>query len=282
MWRSEGAIPSVDAAAFRRARRRTLLLRGALAVAMGALLATAVLAARELQAPAENIIPQGRSGVIVFDLSRSIGAGPAGDARRALLRLDAPDQRFGLVVFSDTAYPLLAPGSPGVELRPILHFFTPIPGRKRNGDPVFPTSPWDDTFRAGTQISVGLAAGAQALRRARITNGALLLVSDLADQPDDLRKLVPLVLSLQRRHVAIRILALNPRSSDRALFARLVGKDAFVGEAPSLGLGGALHGLRTALTKPLPWSLVGLSLALLLALGLNELLCGRLTVEAAR
>lgn len=281
MARADAAIASVDAGAFAGARRRTLLLRAALACALAALLAAAVLAARGLQAPAESIVPQGRSGEIVLDLSRSIGVGPAREARRALERLDSADQRFGLVVFSDTAYPLLAPGSPGVELRPILRFFTPLPGRARNGDPVFPPSPWDDTFRAGTQISTGIAAGEAALRRAHIRNGALLLVSDLADQSDDLQKLVPLVISLERRHVPIRILALDPSASDRNLFARLVGKDAFVSEAPPLGLGGALHGVRTALTKPLPWALVAASLALLAALGLNELLCGRLDLPAA-
>jgi hypothetical protein len=146
---------------------------------------------------------------------------------------------------------------------------------------VLPKSPWDDTFRAGTQISVGLAAGAQALRRAHIRNGALLLVSDLADQPDDLKKLVPLVISLQKQHVPIRVLPLNPRPSDRNLFARLVGTSGFVNEAPSLGVGGALHNVRTELTKPLPWALVACALALLVALGLNELFCGRLEVESA-
>lgn len=283
MSRAEPGIPTSDAGAFRRARNRTALLRAALALALLALLALAVLAARELQAPAQSVLPQGRSGVIVLDLSRSIGTGPAQAARKALERLDSPDQRVGLVVFSDTAYEMLPPGTPGNELKPVIRFFTPIRGRRtRNGDPLMPPSPWDESFRAGTQISVGLEAGWQALRREHIRDGALLLVSDLATQPDDLRRLVPLLTQMRRKNVPLKIIALNPNRMDRTLFARIVGTSAFVEKPPPLGLGGAVRGVEAALRKPLPWALMAASFALLLALGLNEFLCGRLVLPARR
>jgi hypothetical protein len=283
MARAEASIPSVDLGALTRARRRTTLLRAALALLLLALLALAVLAARELQAPAQSVIPQGRSGVIVLDLSRSIGSGPARNVRKALERLDSPEQRVGLVVFSDTAYELLPPGSPGNELKAIIRFFTPLRGRVTGqGEPVLPPSPWDESFRAGTQISVGLEAGWQALRREHIRDGALVLISDLATQPDDLRRLVPLLTQMRRKNVPLKILALNPSRMDRTLFARIVGTNAFVEEPPRLGLGGALRGVEAALRKPLPWALMVASFALLFALALNELLCGRLVLPARR
>jgi hypothetical protein len=254
-----------------------------LALALLAFLALAVLAARELQAPAQSVIPQGRSGVIVLDLSRSIGFGPARNVRKALERLDSPEQRVGLVVFSDTAYELLPPGSPGNELKPIIRFFTPLRapvGERR--EPVLPESPWDESFRAGTQISVGLQVGWRALRREHIRDGALVLISDLATQPDDLRNLVPLLTQMRRKHVPLKILALNPSHMDRTLFARIVGTNAFVEDPPRLGLGGALHGVESALEEPLPWALMAAALALLLALAANELLCGRLVLPARR
>jgi hypothetical protein len=270
----------VDARTFERARRRTLLLRSAFAAVTLTLLALAVLAARDLQPPPQDVLPQGRSGVIVLDLSRSIGAGPAKAVRSALERLASPSQRLGLVVFSDTAYELFPPGSPGTELQPVIRFFTRIRAQVTDRSGFLP-SPWDDNFRAGTQISNGLWEGMQALRRGHVRHGTVLLVSDLADEPDDVPKLVPLVIAMQRAHIDIKILALNPLPGDRNLFARMVGDQAFVGSPPSLGVGGVLHRLGRRLAEPLPWSLAACALALLLALGANELACGRLELPLA-
>ncbi|MFN2628241.1 MAG: vWA domain-containing protein [Gaiellaceae bacterium] len=246
------------------------------------LLALAVHAARGLGAPAESLVPQGRSGVIVLDLSRSISPGPLTAERKALQRLDSADDRVGLVAFSDSAYELLPPGSSGLELRPIIRFFTPIANRRdRAGDPVFPVDPWTDSFRGGTQISVGLQAGLGALRRAGIHDGALLLVSDLADQPEDLQHLLQVLIVMRREHVAVKILGLNPRPADRKLFERLAGASAFVGEPPPLGAAGFARRLEAGLREPVPWALIGVAFALLAVLGLNELLCGRLSWRSA-
>ncbi len=270
------AISTVDARSFDGARRRTLALRAALGLVIVALLAVGVYDALGLQAPSEDVLPQGKSGVVVLDLSRSIGIGPARAVRKALARVDSPSQRLGLVVFSDTAYELFPPGSPGTELRSILRFFVPAHGGKPSDRAGLPVSPWDESFRAGTQISGGLWEGMQALNRAHVRNGTVLLISDLADEPDDMQKLVPLVIQMQRAHVKLKILPLDPAPNDRNLFQRLAGKDAFVDQPPSLGIGGVLHRIGERLSRPLPWGLVMCALALLAALGLNELFCGRL------
>jgi hypothetical protein len=222
-------------------------------------------------------LPQGRSGVVVLDLSRSIGARPAKGVLRALRRLDSCDGRLGLVVFSDTAYELLPPGSPGCELKRIERFFDPIRYDK-SGDPVFPVTPWDENFRGGTRISSGLALGWQSLKRAGVPNGAILIVSDLATEPDDLQEVVETGIAMRRAHVLVRILGLNPKPGDRALFARVFGSDAFVAEAAPVGAAGAVRRIASELKAPLPWALVVAALALLGALAANEVLCGRLTL----
>jgi len=279
--RPELPIPSVDAGSFEPARVRTGAIRAALGLACLGLLAFAVYVALGLEAPAGTVIPQGRSGVIVLDLSRSIGTVPGLLVRRALTRLNSPEQRVGLVVFSDTAYELLPPGTPGNELNPVIRFFTPVRGRKDRGhQSVLPTSPWDDTFRSGTQISTGLRAGWTALRRDHIHDGTLVLVSDLADEADDVQNLVPLVIQMQKQGIQVKILGLDPTPTDKNLFARLVGNDAFVPEVPASGVNGVVDAFSSALNRPLPWALIGCALALLLALGANELLCGRLELPA--
>lgn len=277
------AIPSVDVAAFRRARVRTLAVRATLALAALGLLGLAAWAGSGLDVPPENALPQGRSGVVVVDLSRSIGDAPERALVRALKRLDSPDSRLGLVMFSDIAYELFPPGTPGTELRPIERFFQPIPHRKTSsGDPVYPVTPWDDSFRGGTQISTGIQAGWDALKRDGIRNGAILLISDLATEPDDIQHVADLAIAMRRANVDTRILGLDPKPNDKALFAQMFGADSFVTAATPVGVGGLAHRIRARLTAPLPWALVGAALALLGALAVNELACGRLALPAGR
>src|SRR3954463_12680809 len=100
LWRRESALPLVDAGAFARARRRTLVLRLRLRVVALALVGVAVLAGAVAEVPAESALPQGRSGVVVVDLSRSIGPQPEHLLLDAFRRLDSPDGRPGVGVFS--------------------------------------------------------------------------------------------------------------------------------------------------------------------------------------
>jgi hypothetical protein len=276
----EPALPLSGADSFTRARRRTFALRVVLGVAAMALLGLAVWSATFADAPTESALPQGRSGVVVVDLSRSIGPKPEALLLDAFRRLDAPDGRLGLVVFSDVAYELLPPGSPGSELKPIERYFEPTGRVDEDGDAEFPDTPWDESFRGGTRISTGLVTAWEALKRAGIRNGSILLVSDLATEPDDVQKVADLGIAMERHNVEVRILGLAPRADDRALFARIFGDDVFLAQAQPVGVAGLAHRVETRLTAPLPWALIGAALLLLAALAANEMLCGRLVLPA--
>ena len=67
-------------------------------------------------------------------------------------------------------------------LQQFIPFFTPL--RFYGSTPVFGETPWD-TFSGGTKIATGLEAARVALRRAHITCGSILLVSDLDDSNAD-------------------------------------------------------------------------------------------------
>ena len=280
------ALPTAELGAFTRPHRRTQLFRAALALAVLAVAAAAVLEARALARPTAALLPTGRAGVAVVDLSGSIGVERTREIGRAIARVDTAEERLGLVVFSDTAYELLPPETPAIQLAPLVRLFTPAPGVRNFGfgdvRTQFAPTPWDRSFRAGTSIATGLVAGLQALDRAHIRKGALLLVSDLDDDPQDAHRLAAIAAELTRRDVPVKILALRPTPSGRALFTQLFGKSAFVRGAESVASSGVGRRLQATLSAPVPWSLVALGIALLLLLAANELYCGRLPVPRRR
>jgi hypothetical protein len=245
-----------------------------------ALAAGAVLVARNLARPTVALLPAGRSGVAVVDLSGSIGVNREREIGRAFHRVDTAEERLGLVVFSDTGYEMLPPGTPASQLVPIERLFTEAPNQHRfEGDrSPFPATPWDRTFRGGTRISTGLAAGLQALDRAHVKHGALLLVSDLGDDPQDGRPLAAVATEIYRRHIPLRILALHPSPSDRAVFVQLFGANAFVPGVESVATSGVGRRLQASLSAPLPWALILCALLLFTLLAANELYCTRLSV----
>ena len=116
--------------------------------------------------------------MVVIDLSLSIEGEDYSVVRRALRQLIAENANIGLVVFSDTAYELLPPGTPASQLRPLLRLLVP----PRLGPPV---NPWTQTFRAGTQISTAIELAQDMLERDHVVDGSVLLVSDLETAPDD-------------------------------------------------------------------------------------------------
>jgi len=269
------AIPFAGLDRLRRAARRTMLQRSALGLAAVALLLAAGLAARDLRLPASTLVPEGRSGVIALDLSRSINGSRQQEMARVLERFAVPGQRVGLVAFSDTAYELLPPGSPGTELQPLIDLLTPYRVRPNAKRLKLREMPWDVSFRAGTVISSGLEMAQRALRRHGESRGTVLLVSDLSALADDLPRVANQLVALRNARIDLRIAAVEPTASDRAVFERLAGKAAFVSPS-SLGRGG-LRGLaEVALEQPVPGGLVVAALALLAVLALNELWCGRL------
>jgi hypothetical protein len=273
------AIPFAGIGRLRGAVRRTALLRGTLAATAIALLVAAAVTARHLRLPEESLVPEGRSGVIALDMSRSINGSRLDEMGHVLRRFAVPGQRVGLVIFSDTAYELLPPGSPGTELEPLIHLLTPYHIRLHSKKLRLPDTPWDVSFRAGTGISVGLAEAHQSILRHHAKPATVLLVSDLSALADDLPRVAHELVAMHSDHVALRIVALRPAPGDRAVFERLAGKSAFV-SASSLG-GGGLRGVaEAAIERPVPSGLVAFALALLVVLAVNELWCGRLFASA--
>jgi hypothetical protein len=270
-------VPLGDLQELARPIWRTAVLRLALAAAMLALLAVAFLMALDRDVRVEAFLPPDRSGVVVIDMSASISPLNYRRMGRALRRIAEANEPVGVVVFSDAAYELFPPGTQGKELKPLVRYFTPIPGSVKSAfEARFPANPWQGSvFQAGTRISEGLRVAGDVLRRDGIRNATVLLVSDLdAPQSDQLR-LVDTISTLQNDGVEVRIVPLFPQPQNRAFFERLVGRDAFVSatsvarpiQSDELGLGGKM-----------PWLFLGVAGLVVALLAANERACGRLSI----
>lgn len=238
-----------------------------------------MLTARTLKLPADRLIPSGSSGVIALDLSRSVNGSRQAEMADVLERFTGQGQRVGLVVFSDTAYELLPPGSPGSELRRLIGLLTPQrvkPGSKKLK---LPETPWDVGFRSGTVISEGLAMARRALLRHGQGRSTIVLVSDLSALAHDLPRVGNEVINLRRRGIGLRVVPVSPTDADRATFELLFGSSAFV-TPDSLGRGGSRQLTSSVLDQSVPGALVGIALVLLAVLAVNELWCGRLLGRA--
>jgi hypothetical protein len=182
---------------------------------------------------------------------------------------------MGLVMFSDTAYELLPPNSPPSALQEFVRFFAPKSVTK--GAPVFGASPWSQ-FSGGTRISTGLVVGAEALRRARITDGSLVLMSDLNDSQNDRDPLVAEATALRQAHIPVRIIPVNAAPQDVRLFAGLFGQGSFVGPQ-------AFKQTSKRRVEPIaaasPWALIAVGVVLVGLLAANERLNSRLVPESA-
>jgi hypothetical protein len=272
-------IPVADLEGLRAAIRRTTVQRAVLGVAAVCCLLAAALTALHLPSRSEVLTTQ-RSGVILLDMSRSINVTKMTQIRALLTHFATPTQRVGLVFFSDTAYELLPPGSPGTALKPLIRFFRLVriaPGSRKVH--LIPT-PWDNTFRGGTEISKGLEVARAALLRQHLHHEPILLVSDLDAFTDDLQKIGNEISELHHEHIPLRIFPIEPTPNDRDLFTRLAGKRAFL-PVSSLGHTGLRRAHPLAVPTAISGVLIGVAVALLLALGLNEIWCGRLVVPAA-
>ena len=118
------AVGSHDAEAFRIASLRTRFLRVVLVALAVALLGLATASASGMDAGEPRLL-SGSAGILVVDLSASIGEDDYEGIRRTVRRLIAEDASVGLVVFSDVGYELLPPGTPASELRPLLRLLVP-------------------------------------------------------------------------------------------------------------------------------------------------------------
>ncbi|HEY3922065.1 MAG TPA: vWA domain-containing protein [Gaiellaceae bacterium] len=212
------AIPLADLPLFQRAWRRTRLVRLALATALVACVVAAFFVAPA--APGRRFLPANTAGIVVLDVSASIRPMTYTLIERELATLAATSDRFGLVLFSDVAYEALPPGTPAAQLRPLLRFFAPP---KQGG---FPDNPWEQWFTGGTVISNGLYLAAEMLQRDHVQHGAVVLISDLADDPTDSGRFASAVLLYQQRHIPLEVVGLDPTPDDAEFVKSLLGPRA--------------------------------------------------------
>ena len=256
------AIPLLDAPALRSRARRTLLLRAGLAAVLVAALVTAYLLARQPRRDV-GLVPGGTSPVVVLDLSWSVSSDSYTQIASTLRRLADSRQRLGLVLFSDAAYEALPPGTRASELRPFARFFET--SGSRQGKRLRET-PWSEAFSGGTRIWAALELARRMLHRDRIRHGSVVLISDLADAPNDRALLAQTIVSYVRDSIPIRVVALNPTADDERLFRGAIAAGGSVVRVRSAP--GGSHAVPSRIAFPL-----GLAVAagfLLLLLGVNE------------
>jgi hypothetical protein len=270
--RGEPRLPYGELGALRRPVLRTTAFRLLLGAALVGVLVAAFVVALGRDARPDALLPAGTTGMIVLDLSASTGAQTeVGDLLR---HIADGNERTGLVVFSDGAYEVVPPGVPGRDLAPLIRFFSEGPGGTVPGDP------WFD-FAAGTRVSAGLEQALVSFERDGIARGSVLLASDLEFVAEEIARLPALLTELRQKGIEVRILPVDAREEQKRFFERVVGPDVFVdveaGAATATGSGRDLVRLAEEQT---PWLFVALGAALLLLLGANERLCGRLRLPA--
>jgi len=296
------AIPLADLRALLEPARRTAVVRWLLAAGLVVVLVVAAFLAQRPASSEVTLERAGRSGMVVLDLSASIGS-----PRRRMIEpfeyLADSGQEFGLVLFSGSAYEAAPPGTSGAELRGFVRALDPFPHiciaqerqacppRTRRVERDTPlaervdrarrSTPWTESFRGGTTISAGLILARQALERHGMKDRGVLLVSDLDDSGLDLPALTRELITYRRERIPLYLVALSPFDEDRFFFERMVGREAFVDRAdlaPSR-LGDERERAERA---GVPEGLAGLAFFLLMLLALNEHFCARLVWRSER
>jgi hypothetical protein len=259
-------IPFGELDAIAPATRRTLALRILLGLAAVALAAAVVVLGRGGSA-APVLLPAGSDGLVVLDLSASISSDTYARIGGTLDRLAGAGGRYGLIVFSDTAYLALPPGTPAAELTPFARRFDLA--ARTTGAIAVPTNPWTGSFSSGTKISTGLQLALDTIRQQRLGRPAVLLVSDLDDDAGDRERLTSTALTFRRLGIPVRVVGLNPSPEDERYVERLLRRPADLTAAalPGEERGGGGH------VKL--WLLLT-ALATAVALALRELLLTRL------
>jgi hypothetical protein len=239
------AIELADFPSFARAAAFTRWLRLALALLAVVLAVIAALAAPGRAAPSTALLPAGSSAIAVVDLSASISWETYARIAATLDRLRRGGGRAGLVLFSDTAYQALPPGTPVSELAAFERFFVVARPSQPGLQPQPPRSPWTETFSAGTRISTGLALALERIRGQKLAHPVVLLVSDLDDDQGDLESLTAVALAYRKLGIPIRVVGLNPSPEDVRLVERLLpqGSDLVQATLPGEQRGGASIGV---------------------------------------
>lgn len=215
--------------------RRTRWGRWALAAGAVLALAVALSFARGADVRPTSYFASANGGIVVLDLSTSVERTKYRRIQRVLRSLAMTGSRVGLVVFSDSAYEALPPGTRGEELIPLLRFF-PVPREPRSREEAERsalrtfgiTTPWAGTFRGGTRISTGLREARVMAERDRLADPSILLLSDLDDAGIDRPALTQELIRYERSGIDLRIVPLFPNPEDRALFGQIMGPEAFI------------------------------------------------------
>ena len=266
-----GANPLADLPRLRGQAQRTAAIRLLFAFALAGTLTAIVLVARSAGSGRAAVFPEGTStGIVALDMSASISGPVFARVATTLKGIVAANQSIGLVMFYDTAYELLPPNTPPGALRQFIPFFVPL--SYSGATPIFGQSPWD-MFSGGTRIGRGLNESLDALQRAHVTHGAILIVSDLDDASGDQATLLAAALRLKRAHVPVRIVPLFADPANKQLFAAIFGQNAFV--KPSVFTHTA-HRREQSIAAASPWALIALGVVLVFLLAGNERWNGRL------
>ena len=273
--RSPGqVVPLADAPRVWSASRRTAVLRVLLAVALVAILISLLISALRLHTRPTSYFARGGGGLVVADFSKSIDPRAYRRMAQILRTLADSNQRLGLIVFSDDAYEMLPPGTPGDEVRPMLRFF--------QGDALTLAgiqTPWSSAFLGGTQIGQGLQMARHVLERDHTENASVLLVSDLDDSSTDVPLLTDEVAQYRKHGTRLRVAPLFPTPENLSFFTGLAGANAVLGDRELLDNSRVAE--RQGVVGSFPfWIFVG-GAALLLGLAANERLTRRLEWEPA-
>jgi hypothetical protein len=268
-------IPLADGASYEVSARRTASVRVLLATLLVVLLALGVALLARDGAPVAQAAPPHTGTILVLDLSGSVQSSGSHVVFDTLGRVmsGAAGAHAGLVLFSDVAEEALPPATPTSELRPIRAFFAPQrPAKSGSSVAAQPQqSPWDDGFSGGTMISTGLAAARAAVHRDGLAHANVVLISDLADDPNDWRALKrELWTDARDPTVKLQVVPVPGTSTYGAnVFRRFLGADAL---RPHLQPWKARTHGAAGLAGELPIGFVLLAIVLAVALVANELL----------
>jgi hypothetical protein len=214
-------------------RKAKVLAAGTLVIigAMGALL-VAVLSPQEEEIPLRDFLAQASRACLAIDVSGSMQNPRDAAFVQGFFGVVAqlPEEHgIGLVPFAVNAYPMWDLGGSPLLFGALLRQFDPVV--LENGRETIQPYAWKEAVDTnGTIVSAGLERCLTMLRQTKDSNGAIILVSDLATAGSDRPKYGELLREIRESGYAIYVVAVNARSEDRAFAKNVAGDNAFVFE----------------------------------------------------